>query len=292
METKEVRIDTLLPSLEISYNKRDAECYELVHDETKGYHTIAKRDIEPLEPILIEEPLYYQPLGCAPALLHRPDVVQLMDTIERSAASHSHLTGADMYPPEARRALDRFTELNVNHFASTSTQIDEIWKLHDAHRVAEVDYEVVVDGLVSQAGKLLNGKRGRVVNRDETDVDRLGVDIIGGGGTEGKARRSVRRANLKTLGGIMRTNAFVNEEDGKEYLFKILSRVNHACDNQANIAKFVSQGKAYVVAKKEIRAGDEILIDYIGGEREEDRLGLLQLKYNFSCPCPKHSIHD
>ena len=86
----------------------------------------------------------------------------------------------------------------------------------------------------------------------------------------------------------MRTNMYLsNDEPPTELLYKVLCRVNHACGNAANVMKVTIQGKCYVIAKRAIEAGEEILIDYIENQ-ECDRLGMIKLKYNFRCQCPEH----
>lgn len=262
------------------YNKRRGDYFKLVHDDEKGVRMIASRDIEAGLLVLVDPHLYSQPLGYSSALMQRPEVAPLMATIQKCAQTHGHLAGAKRYPPEVQQAMNRMTEWNASMYMSKSSRIDEIWELHDAHRQAEIGDQVMIDGLVSKAGKQLNGKKGCVVSRDKHDASRFGVEIQETGG-----KKSIKACNLKTLGGIVHTNSF--EGDGCQVLYKIICRINHACGDAANVLKIDHQGKGFVMAKRNIKAGEEILIDYIPGE-QEDRLGLLKLKYNFVCACPEH----
>lgn len=245
---------------------------------------VATRDIANGDVILIEKELYSQPRGYSPEVLQRPDVAPLMATVTKFASSHGHLTGPDKYPAEARKAMDQLAELNASVRVMQSPHIQEIWQLHDSFHCAQVGDNVMVEGLVSEKGKKLNGKHGVVVSHDEQDSGRLGVEIKA---TDSKvARMSIKTCNLKTLGGIYRTNSFGSNDD-EEVLFKNTCRINHACGNAANAIRLLIQGKSYVLARKDIPVGEEILIDYIPGE-EGDRLGLLQMKYNFTCRCSEH----
>jgi len=153
----------------------------------------------------------------------------------------------------------------------SSPRIDEIWELHDAHRTADVGDPVTIDGLVSDAGRPLNGTRGRVVDKVN---DRLAVELAN------STRKHVKPCNLKTLGGIVRTNSF--EYRGQSLLYKLLCRVNCACGPAANVTKVTMDGGvAYVMTTKEIKKGEEILIDYLPGESGVAKRELLRVKYNF-----------
>ena len=188
----------LAPRLEKQYDARKGERYKLVHNEEKGIHMVASHKIDGGELVLIEKPLHSQPVGYSPSLRQRREVASLLATISRFAKSHGHLSGLDQYPPEACEAMNRLTELKAMDMVSTSPQIDEIWQLHDAHRQSGIGDMVMIDGLVSDAGKKLNGKIGRVLKRDKKDTARLCVSIgVGSQATE----KSIKQVNLKTLGG-------------------------------------------------------------------------------------------
>lgn len=284
--TKKQERAAMLRQVENGYNSRESSYYRLVENTDKGTCMVAARDIQAGEAVLVEKPMYTQPVGYSEAFCQRPDVAPLLVTITRYAQSHGHLTGPEQYPLEARETLNRLTELKVTEVMTQSPRIHDIWQLHDAHRCAQIGDNVMIDGLVSDSGKVLNGRFGRVVGVDDRDNSRLAVEI-GSSRSTRTMRKSIKAANLKTLGGILRTNAFGNYAEGTETLFQVLSRVNHACGDTANVMKMDANGKAYLMAKRDIRDGEEILIDYLPGERG-DRVGLLEVKYNFRCTCGGH----
>lgn len=250
---------------------------------------VATRDIERGGLVLFEDPLHVFPKNYSNAVLENTEYQQAVATIVQCASTHGHLSGPDAYPPEARHALDRLTELSATESAKTSPCIDDIWHLEDAHRCAEVGDTVMVDGLQSEGGKKLNGKKGRVVGIDETDEGRLAIKIDMGRASKGLAtKKSMKRSNLKTLGGILRTNSF-GGKGACALLYKTTCRINHACGKAANVRRMEHNCKAYIFAKREIYAGEEIFIDYLpNDDAEEDRPGDLQMKYNFRCQCSAH----
>lgn len=270
--------------LEEHYNQRSGPCYyKLIKhsDEDKGVYMVANCDISDADVLFVETSLHSQPFGNHPSVQRHPEFPKLMKQLEHFAKSHGHLTGEDRYPPEARKVMDRLTELNCIAFLTQSPNLEQVWELEDSHRQAQVGDPVIVDGLLSEGGKKLNGQQGQVTKLDDKDPSRMGVSLS-------TVVKSIKRNNIKTLGGICRTNFFESESDQAQHLFKNLCRVNHACGSNANITKIVWNSKAFVLAKRDIKQGEEILIDYLPGEKKEDRLGLLQLKYNFVCQCPLH----
>jgi len=284
-----------LPELDAYYNRRrrDGEFYKLLRNNEKGMYAVAARDIGAHDLILIEKsPLHSQPSIYQPSFLSRPDVVEIMHTILPYAQSEGHQSGVNKYPPEARKAMDRLMELSAKEYMVKSPGINEIWELHDAHRNhQEIGDLVQIDGLISEAGKQLNGLKGVVVCKDEHEADRLGIELRVQQGKELSPKsqyKSIKRCNLKSLGGIARTNSFEGENSDSLVLYRILSRFNHACGDSANATRIIVQNGAYLFSRQPIEAGEEILIDYIPNEKPEDRLDLLQLKYNFQCNCPQH----
>ena len=285
--SRQEELKKLLPQLEARYRARcGRELYELCESEQKGIYMVANQVILSGDIVFIEKPLHSQPKRYSPEFLQRPDVQPLWALISRLSLQHEDP------PPRALEALQRVADLHAMEQMVTSPKIQEIWGLCDAHRQgAHVGDLVVIADLQSVAGKAMNGKRGRVVSEDTSsnsqggDPGRLGVSIQTNNHTTTK--KSIACANLKTLGGILRTNAFGSDEDSTMLvLYKTLSRINHACGDAANVFKYETNGQAYLIAKKEIQAGDEILINYLAPQdnlREE-----LQRRYNFVCTCPHH----
>ena len=140
---------------------------------------------------------------------------------------------------------------------------------------------------------MLNGRRG-VVRRVEDDGRRR-VRLLGG--AAGETLKAIKRENLKSIGGIIRTNSF--EDENRAKLFETLCRFNHACGATANVTKVfehlvTGNGArcAHVTTLRDIRRGEELCIDYIIGSNEASldtapRRAYLQMKYNFVCQCSK-----
>merc|ERR1712039_690813 len=96
--------------------------------------------------------------------------------------------------------------------------------------------------------------------------------------------------NLKTPGGIMRTNSFAFETGGTEILFEHLSRINHSCMPNVVKQRYRRKGEFVefvVTATRDILAGEELFIDYgVPDGPVERRRAWLTMKYNFTCHCP------
>ena len=277
----------IFDALSEMYETRSGDCYELKQSEDRGVYMTTTRAVGKGEVVLIEAPLALMPIHDRREFMQRPDIAAMNQRLNVFSARYGHLEGADKYPPEAQAVMNQREELRAEEYLLTSPNVDKIWKLHDAHRCAKIGNLVMIDGLLSENGRPLNGKKGRVIGEDSRDNHRLEVEIDCGS-HEQRVSKSVRQKNLKTLGGIIRTNSFVFG-DLHSALFGTLSRANHACGESANITKADYAGRAYVVAKRDIRAGEEILIDYLVGDPvDEHRVPLLQLKYNFECQCPEH----
>ena len=225
----------------------------------------------------------------------RPDVQALQQTIMRCFAANAGREGTDAYPPDAREAIEGISALSatVQLASLDAATIDRVFAFEDSFRTAIAGEHVCVDGLTSAAGQPLNGRRG-VVRRVEDDGRRR-VRLLGG--PAGETDKAVKAENLKSIGGILRTNSF--EDENRAKLFETLCRFNHACGASANVTKIFDKSRteagarcAYVMTLRDIRRGEELCIDYIIGSNEASldtapRQAYLQMKYNFVCQCSK-----
>lgn len=294
----------MMPVLEAKYHRANAveggPPYKLMQDQdparnnNRGVYMVAARDIQMGEPILFEDPLSIRD-G-----LHHPSLLVESNT---KAKEYFHTLSQSQFnqQPEAdatttvcaedakvQHAMARLGELNAVAWKTRqSPQIGDIWDLEDSHRCAEIGDLVTVDGLSSKAGYALNGKTGTVLNYDENTPGRLGVKIQTARNTT--TVKSIKATNLKTLGGIWITNAFGGGGSKEnQCLYKLMSRINHACLSAANSSRIINdKGKACVLARTDIPVGKELFIDYMPREKG-DRVGLLQMKYNFTCQCSGH----
>ena len=70
-------------------------------------------------------------------------------------------------------------------------------------------------------------------------------------------------------------------------LFLLTSFYNHSCEPNACVY-FFNNSLAYIIAQREIEAGEEITINYIDVEIEVmERRKILKENYGFDCFCPK-----
>jgi hypothetical protein len=188
-------------------------------------------------------------------------------------------------------------------------QRNAVWALDDAFRTPVKGDAVCVQGLASEAGQALNGKRGVVVGFAAADNAAGGAADGGAGdGVPGDSKsgvsarrcrvridvevKSILPCHLKTAGGIFRTNQFADGEFA--HLFATLARFNHACGASANVARGFVDGPngervVGVVCTRAVPAGGELLIDYMPEQDNEgdveERRRLLKLRYNFHCTC-------
>ena len=166
--------------------------------------------------------------------------------------------------------------------------VEKLFALEDAFRTPIVKEQVAVDGLVTDAGKLLNGQLGIVVEVGERCKVRL---------RDGKLR-SIKRANLKTAGGVVRTNSFTDHGEKQQgrggKLFSKFCRLNHACGSAANVCKSFQDDedgvrRVHVVTLRPVKKGQELLISYLGPEEASrnaaGRNAWLKMTYNFDCKC-------
>jgi len=112
-----------------------------------------------------------------------------------------------------------------------------------------------------------------------------------------KNSRGLKPFNLRTDCGILRTNSF--ESVGNDsVIFEKMSRVNHGCSSAANaVYDLVNSSHASgrhevrLTAVKEIKSGNDILIDYIGDKSAsmvlKERQEFLLSKHGFRCTCVK-----
>lgn len=92
------------------------------------------------------------------------------------------------------------------------------------------------------------------------------------------------------------SNALVTEDlfgahqDGSERgaVFRLICRLNHACAPNGFAAWSSALGRQTVHAVRDIAAGDEVCLQYIGGAGSggrEQRRGRLRTQYHFECGC-------
>lgn len=191
------------------------------------------------------------------------------------------------------QVMDRLTEiLVVNKFHRIPKELQEkFMALHDAHNIIPAgraaECPVVVFGLESNRGKQLNGRRATVVTNARQANDRWMVTFSNceANSTATYFSMAIKAKNLKTPGGIYRTNAF---PDG---VFEYRSRINHACN--ANTNSMEIEGTVAIVANRCIEEGEEITCNYINtsaGSADTSlsavqRRDYLKGKYNFHCVC-------
>lgn len=218
---------------------------------------------------MIEEPLGRQSCIPSPSLLMSAEARPYLNKLERFAQMHGCFPDrSTKHSADIEDALNKMAELDAQQFAKgvSEDNLKENWKLTDCHQCAMVGGTIQIEGLKSDQGKLLNGKQGRVISHDRVP-SRMIVEVILQRLPPVSARRSIKSANLKTLGGILRTNAFGHGGGEYRQIYKDLSRVNHACFPYRNsIRWFGKTGKAFLIADDKISKGEEISIDYISGE--------------------------
>ena len=169
---------------------------ELAAIEGRGLGLRALVDLARGSLVVSEPPLYTARVeDCsAPAFLARPDVARLMVVVE--AGFEADCDG-EKYSDAARAALDTVVDLHAAEgIAALGDGAGKVWALDDCFRRPAVGDATVVEGLVSDRGRPLNGLRGVVKDRD--GADRWAV-------ATSRGRKSIKDCNLKTAGGIYRT---------------------------------------------------------------------------------------
>ena len=257
------------------------------------YGAVARKTIPKDTIILVEAPLL---AGVSPAtfirdqsFMSQQDVRQLWAVIEKGGRENSSKSGADRYPPKVAAAIDNLIELYASRRVAPT--LDEhvktrIMALQDSFRKPLIGAVVRIEGLTSTAGQALNGLDGVVAS---VSGDRFGVDVEGI-----SDRKAMKAQNLKTLGGIIRTNMF------EEGLYAVITRFNHACSEARNLRKkevvgidpqVPTQTHSVLSATTCIEQGQELFIDYMIEESAAlgvtERRRNLQLKYGFTCECAK-----
>ena len=257
------------------FARRAGDKVELVAIDGCGRGLRALVDIAEGEIIISEPPLYavHPEALSAPAFMRRPDVARLFAVVE---AGYDN----DAYTPAAESALNAALDLHAKDgVASLGTgEASRFWALDDCFRRPAAGDAVEIAGLVSERGRPLNGLRGRV---DCSDGERWAVATARG-------RKSVRGRNLKTAGGIFRTNAYF--DGGSGYVFETLCRANHSC--APNCAKAMSDrgGRRVVdvIALRAVPRGEEITVSYLKLDAPgAARRAYLREKYNFDCRCAR-----
>jgi len=216
----------------------------------------------------------------------------------------------DLYPPRVRAALDRLCIYAYQHeFDSLPETIQKKWlSLHDAFQDIPLGMETSVGifGLQSPKGRLLNGtvgtslgKRGKDKNEGRFSVRTKRKDDNGNIISEDLW---IKKENIKTVYGTCRSNAFSNG------LFEKICRINHNCkpnatelsmegvtdvlDKQLPLDNRLAPSKPNeygVLSNREIKAGEELTISYLGKRIEtrstKTRREELREKYGFHCEC-------
>lgn len=165
---------------------------ELVAIEGRGLGLRALVDLARGSLVVSEPPLYTARVeDCsAPAFLARPDVARLLEVVEAGC-------NGENYSDAARAALDTVVDLHAAEgIAALGDGAGKVWALDDCFRRPAIGDATVVEGLVSDRGRPLNGLRGVVKDRD--GADRWAV-------ATSRGRKSIKDRNLKTAGGIFRT---------------------------------------------------------------------------------------
>mmetsp|Transcript_9063 Transcript_9063/g.16087 ORF Transcript_9063/g.16087 Transcript_9063/m.16087 type:complete len:295 (-) Transcript_9063:173-1057(-) len=270
--------------------------YEERTDDLRGVGLFATSDI-PEGTVILRESPFHNSRACINAALADPlnstpykevnqGITNLVDELKKQTEDS----------PKADALLDLLLETVYSaEFRALDDSTRLQWmSLHDAFQqvATDIEQEVGIFGLTSEAGKALNGKIG--VARYVKARGRFAVTV---GDADPVA---LRRENLKTPYGVVRSNAF------DEGLFEKRCRINHAC--VPNTACFtVTDDKppkdggeptphngppvVLIKATRLIKAGEEITCDYDGPENGKTtmstpvrRTRLLQ-KQGFVCSC-------
>ncbi len=255
--------------------------YEIRATSETAYGIFATAPIKKGCEIFREPPLLvWTQLDSMLATLGNPETRRLREEIERFAEEFEHLPYGhpDKYPTAAREVMDRLMEHSAA-CAIAGLPIQSRLKyaaLHDAHRQIQPGAEVLLVDLATERGRKLNGRLG-VATYFDGAPQRWAVCVAG-------VFISVKPVNLKTPGGILRTNSFADGAGGS-LLFEKLSRVNHSC--APNVQLCARKGQTALCAIGDAAASEELLIDYgtpAGGA--EQRRAWLRMKYAFTCNCP------
>ena len=252
--------------------------------EHASFGMFAVKDIRKGDEILMEEPFFEQEMGLAfrrPEFLHDNEACQLKEELQIFTDMYSHLPRGhpDRYPPRAREVLDRLCDKGQAHAYEqlSATEKAKYAALEDSFRKITPDTPVILTGLTSEAGRQLNCLSGIA---SAFDGHRWAVLM------PSRSGKKIKPENLKTPGGICRTNSFCFS--GKDVLLEQMCRINHSCVPNAMIQQPSNvQFRSYIlIARCDIRKGEQIFIDYgVPKGSTEERRDFLRMKYNFTCHC-------
>lgn len=244
-----------------------------------------------------------QRVGAMAAKTHE----EAMSRMERTGNASFH----EVFPPQARAALDRLSLHAYQHkFNMQPESIKKKWlSLHDAFQDVPMGIEssVGIFGLKSEKGKQLNDTIGTCLGivGSGRNTGRVSVRTVRHTEMGDTARKDlwIKRENLKTVYGTCRSNRFATG------IFEKTSRINHSCcPNTAMLCmKKLEEGipahmraamgfapskpgEYVIVSEREIRAGEELTLSYLGGQpvktrSTESRREILCEKYCFTCEC-------
>ena len=255
----------------------------------------ATKDIKQHEEIFREVPFFsLDPREMmSPHVSNAADAQELkrcQDLLEVFANMHLGKEGFENeFPAEAREVLDRIVEIKaVDAFDRLPIESQVKWmELHDAHQSIPSGRSCVVAivGLESEKGKALNGRIGKIAGHNAYDraTGRWRVTFAK---CESKGEKedfdmAIKATNLKTAGGVYRTNAW------HEGLFERRSRLNHSCDPNT-VATECGDGAIAIVARRDLREGEQLFGSYISDHPNlpaAERREMLQGKYKFHCQC-------
>ncbi len=272
-----------------------------VREIREGYKGVfATRNIKVGEIIFKEKPFFQLDLS-KPMLSW--EMMQLNQELDPFVVANEGKEQPE-YPAEARKIIERQIELRArDEYPKISANQKVKWmSLHDAHQKIPKDCGPVgIFGLKSDTGKRMNGKIGEVKDYHE-NTQRYAVKV-----PKYEELKLIKRQNLKSPGGIFRTNAFRTQG-----LFETRCRINHSCDPNTSsdpqdlpsimfamledesdsVEDFIGQLKSVrpdesaVVARRYIAKGEELTCSYIDCNLStQERTEILQMKYNFLCNC-------
>lgn len=272
-----------------------------------NFGIIATKDYEGGEEILRESPFATcGSNGMLELRMLRGDrtMAKYKKKIGRFARKYGHLEGAARYPPEAKMMMDEATEYATSYlyWQSSNDQQEKWFALHDCHHRCPLDTTVCVFGLESEQGRRLNGRVGRV-SCTEQSIGRVGVQF-----SDPPSEKSIAIKNLKTPGGVWRSNAI-----GDAGLFETLCRMNHSCnpnvavlrannrthdsDSDSDLDSDQRTHEQVAIATRHIKMGEQLLVDYTNMStctvEDEEELAVTQrrekllMKYDFECQCER-----
>eukprot|EP00931_Biecheleriopsis_adriatica_P054860 TRINITY_DN32326_c0_g1_i3.p1 TRINITY_DN32326_c0_g1~~TRINITY_DN32326_c0_g1_i3.p1 ORF type:complete len:311 (+),score=56.21 TRINITY_DN32326_c0_g1_i3:23-934(+) len=240
------------------------EVRHVMHDGNEQHGVFATADIRAGEEILREFPMLEQEgtfVLMRPELEYDPECQALRDELEVLAEKFGdEPEGPDKYPPEVRAIIDRLSDRgHALTYDGSSLPVRAKF------------------AALSSNEPMLNGRIGVAT---EFDGKSWAVRFPSGELT------SIDAKNLRTPGGLWRTNAFESVGTGTQCVFEKLSRINHACVPNVRKLRSRATGEFVIFAKKDIKPGEELFIDYgVPPGDVEARRKHLEWKWNFTCHC-------